>query len=91
MLIRQRGKREEKQENKDRETEGCLLSLVTLFAALNMLKMVSIKEKRKKSPFKFNFSTQWLDIVGFLLPASAFSIFIFFPSGQYFKMQLGIS
>lgn len=58
------------------------MSLVTLFAALNILKIVPITEKkRKKSSFKFNFSAQQLDIVGFLFPASVFGTFIFYPSG----------
>lgn len=82
MLIRKELTEEWKSKKlKIRETTGgCLLSLVTLFAALNMLAIVPIKEiKGERSSFKFNFSAQWLDIVQFLFPASVFSTFIFFP------------
>lgn len=92
MLIRQRDDRKERKSKKlkiKETTGGCLLSLVTLFAAFNMLKIVTITEKKgKKSPFKFTFSAQWLDIIGFLFPASVFSTSIFFPQGNILKYNL---
>lgn len=51
MLIRQRADRKERKikKIKIRETAGgCLLSLVTLFAALNMLKLCQSQKKKGK-------------------------------------------
>lgn len=56
MFIRQRDDRKERKSKKlkiKESTGGLLLSLVTLFAALNMLKIMPITEKKEKK-FLFN-------------------------------------
>lgn len=92
MLIRQRADWKERKSKKlkIRETTGgCLLSLVTLFAALNILKIVPITEKREKKVLLNSIfqHSSWI-LSGFCFLHLFLVLLFFTPQGNTLKCNL---